>query len=121
MKLQYTGFLFLALILGVFVFFMMSINPTSGQAIKELRNAKEWHVNITDEGFYPAVLYIKEGDIVTFTNYASVPHAVINLDWGTDLLFYEDSYSRYFIDPTEDLEYWSIVDETMRGEIIILG
>lgn len=96
-----------------------NVGISTGEVIKAIREGESYEVEITDSGFNPERLYVQLGDRITWINYAEYPQTVTSKYWGSELLGYGDTYS-IVMDLDYPIDYFSLVNETFRGEIVPL-
>lgn len=110
----------IAFIFIVTTFFLMfSIDTQTGQVIKEIQESKAIEIRVTETGFYPPKIYIKEGNTITFTNTISSPQIIVGENWKSEMLFQNDNFTITFLEKGEQ-NYYSMLNENFTGKIIIL-
>lgn len=113
-------------IIIVFVLFLASIiivfsNNIGFQTAKVIQNARSENVHnirLNDDGFYPNILYAQVGDIILWTNMASIPHTIASNYWTSELLFPGEEYL-LIITGSYEYEYFSINNKSLNGIIVV--
>lgn len=112
-------------ILGIFLIafailfstFRFVQSPT-GQVFLDVTEGKSRIITIRENGFIPQNITVNVGDQITWVNYILGPQTVTSKEFGSEILFQNDSFS-IVLDKEEVIDYFSIINKKFKGRIIV--
>lgn len=113
------SFLGILLIASVVLFstFRFVQSPT-GQVFLDINEGENRIITIREDGFTPDNINANVGDQITWVNTILGPQTVTSEDFGSELLFQNDSFS-VVLDKEEIIEYYSMINKSFRGRIVV--
>ena len=125
-KAQVTIFVILAiLIVGFILFYVLTSNKNSQNLPEQNQNNQKTNqaneIKIVDFSFSPAVLNIKSGEKVSWTNEDSAPHTIVSESGGemnSERLSKNGVYQHTFSNPGA-YSYICGIHPDMKGKIVV--
>jgi len=120
MKPFLIGFIALGILLVGFLAIFQPLNtPTTGKVVKGLKENIIYTIEINENGFYPYLIYTKLGDKVIFINKSPYPQTITSETIGSGLIMPGENYT-IVITQNKSINYFSLINESFKGEIIVL-